>query len=77
MAQPRTLSHPAMAQLGPLIRLLRQERRMSFARFVELSGMSAGYLTRLELGGGNPTLETLIKIATALGVRPHELLVIY
>ncbi|WP_198955480.1 MULTISPECIES: helix-turn-helix domain-containing protein [unclassified Frankia] len=50
------------------IRLLRQQRGLSLAELARQSGLAKQTLSKLEQSNGNPTVDTLFSIATALGV---------
>ena len=54
------------------------DRRASLGLSQEDLGFKAGvdrtYVSGLELGKRNPTLETILRVAKALGVRPSKLL---
>ncbi len=50
------------------IKKLRKNRGYSLNKFSELSGISKGYLSKIENGVNVPTITTLHKIATALEV---------
>ena len=53
---------------------LRKEKGYTFAKLSELSGISTGRLSDLATGKrNNPTMDTLIKLADALGVSLDEL----
>ena len=56
------------------IKELRNEKGYTFAKLSELSGISTGRLSDLATGKrNNPTMDTLIKLADALGVSLDEL----
>lgn len=55
--------------LGDELRRLRKERGWSQLEMTRHTGMPQAKISRLELGKGNPTLETIRKLADALGVR--------
>ena len=55
-------------QIGLNLSLLRRERGLSISGLAELSGVAKSTLSSLELGEGNPTVETLWATADALGV---------
>jgi DNA-binding XRE family transcriptional regulator len=68
--------HERMAALGELQELLKQlkaareERGMSLADLTELTGMDRSALSKLETGQrANPTVETLVRYAEAVGKR--------
>lgn len=52
--------------VGYNVRRLRQARRMSVSELARLSGVSKATLSLLEIGHGNPTLETVAAIAVGL-----------
>src|SRR5260370_35145072 len=68
-----TLPFEAYMDFRNLIHLLKTERERQGLTLAELSaatGMDAAVLSRLETGrGANPTIDTLIRYATALGQR--------
>ena len=47
----------------------RDTLRISQKRLAELSGVSVHTLSNLETGGGNVTLDTLMKVASILGLK--------
>jgi DNA-binding XRE family transcriptional regulator len=63
----------AFDQLGELLKQLktaREERGLSLADLTELTGMDRSALSKLETGQRpNPTLETLLRYAAAVGKR--------
>jgi len=62
-----------LASVGPSLRVVRQRRRVSLADLAAETGISASTLSRLESGGRRPTLELLLVLARAHGVRLDEL----
>ncbi|MGW0707537.1 helix-turn-helix domain-containing protein [Streptomyces sp. NPDC002643] len=50
------------------VRLLREQRGLSLAELARQAGLAKQTLSNLEQGTGNPTVDTLFSIATALGV---------
>jgi SOS-response transcriptional repressor LexA len=61
--------------LGKTIKSLRENRGWSIYRLAELAGVDKGQLAKLERGSkANLTLETLNKLALALGVAADQLL---
>ncbi|MBO4256362.1 helix-turn-helix domain-containing protein [Streptomyces griseorubiginosus] len=50
------------------VRLLREQRGLSLAELSRRAGLAKQTLSNLEQGTGNPTVDTLFSIATALGV---------
>ncbi|MBA0052239.1 XRE family transcriptional regulator [Streptomyces sp. AJS327] len=63
----------ALAVVGPRLRALRRERGSTLARLAERTGISVSTLSRLESGRRRPTLELLLPLARAYGVRLDEL----
>lgn len=57
-----------MRRLGLLVRTERRRRSMSVEALAEKSGVSRSTLLRLESGTGNPSLETLTRLACELGL---------
>lgn len=54
--------------LGPHIRAIRQQKRMSLERLAELAELSITYCGEVERGKKEPSLRTLLKIARGLNV---------
>ncbi|GAA4149894.1 XRE family transcriptional regulator [Actinomadura keratinilytica] len=50
------------------MRLLREQRGMSLAELARQAGLAKQTLSTIEQGSGNPTVDTLFSIASALGV---------
>lgn len=63
-----------MTDLVHNIRALRQEAGLSQAELADRVGVSQTWISRLELGQGNPTLNTLNRLAEAFDVRITDLL---
>jgi transcriptional regulator with XRE-family HTH domain len=56
------------------LRRLRRARELSVVELARRAGVSRATLTQLEAGAGNPTLETLYGLATALDAALTELI---
>lgn len=56
------------------VRRLRAKRNLSQKALAERSGVSVSYVSMLERGQRSPPLETIEKLARALGVPPSTLL---
>ena len=54
--------------IGKRIRELRQERGMTLIDLGALCDMEKQTVQRIEVGGTNPTIKTLVKLASSLGV---------
>jgi transcriptional regulator with XRE-family HTH domain len=62
-------------RLKTVLRTLRERKSMSQLGLAKASGVAQGYISSLESGGKkNPGIETLKKLARALGVPVTELL---
>lgn len=57
-----------IAEIGEYMVKRRKTLGVSQKELAELSGISLHSLSNLEGGKGNPTLESLLKVATTLGV---------
>jgi transcriptional regulator with XRE-family HTH domain len=62
-------------RIGRPLRRLREQKRLSQAALAKRSGVAQGYISEIEAGRKkNPRIQTLKKIARALGVPMRELL---
>jgi len=57
-----------MAALGAQLRSLRKTRELTLEQLAARSGVSAGLLSQMERGQGNPSFNTLVQVAHALSV---------
>jgi len=62
------------AELGRVARRIRDSLGLTLAVVATRAGISAAMLSRLETGRTSPSLETIVSLAGALGVRPSHLL---
>lgn len=58
----------ALAHMGAMVRKLRRERGLTVESLAATAGISAGLLSQLERGIGNPSFGTLFKLAYTLEV---------
>jgi DNA-binding XRE family transcriptional regulator len=58
-------------RLGDQLRSIRKSRNLTQKEVAELAGISQPALSRIELGGGVPDIETLRRLGNAMGVRFH------
>ncbi len=69
------VKHPGYEQagrdlrLGDQLRAIRRSRGLTQKEIAERAGISQPALSRIELGGGVPGLETLRRLGNAMGVR--------
>lgn len=59
--------------IGRRIQELRKAKRFSQEKLAEKADISSTYLSRIECGRENPTLDMLIKLASALDVEIWEM----
>lgn len=64
----------SMVKFGQNIRKLRRSKEITLEGLAAASGLSITYIKSLEKGSQSPTLNTVFKIANALGASPEELL---
>lgn len=63
-----------MGQLGKNLRAARQGLGLTQEEVAERSGVQAGEISRIERGLRDPKVSTLEKLASALNLRPGQLL---
>jgi DNA-binding XRE family transcriptional regulator len=56
-------------RLGDQLRAIRRGRNLTQKQVAERAGISQPALSRIELGGGVPDIETLQRLGLAMGVR--------
>ncbi|NED64690.1 helix-turn-helix transcriptional regulator, partial [Streptomyces sp. SID10244] len=59
--------------LGTTIREVRKTRGLTMVQLAELAGVSQGLISQVENGRADPSLETLRRIAEALGIPLFDL----
>ncbi len=60
------------ALLGVRIKELRKQKGFTQEKLAELAALDVGYISKLEVGRNFPTLGTLEKLATLLGVELYD-----
>jgi len=65
---------PEAEKFGAIVRALREERGLTQDQLAERAGVSATYIGFIERGDNVPTLTIILQIASALKVRPSEIL---
>lgn len=73
LKQPKMIDLTLQKKLGEQIKFLREKQDMPQQVLAAKCNFEKGNLSRLEGGKVNPTLQTLSKIALALGVDIKEL----
>jgi transcriptional regulator with XRE-family HTH domain len=63
-----------MPDFATHLRQLRVRQGISKYRLAQLSGVTKEGIGKLETPGSNPRLETLCKLAAALGVTPRDMI---
>ena len=61
---------------GEILRELRIKNQLSQEKLAELCDLDRTYISMLERGLRQPTINTIFKIARALNIKPSELIVI-
>ena len=70
--EPQTLE-TVEQQIGPELKRLRENAGLSLRTFAEQAGFSAGFISQLENGIVSPSIASLEKIASTLGVTLADL----
>ncbi len=71
-------AHPAAKLFGERLKERRQELSLTQAQLCEQTGITAAYISFIERGRANPTLDMIVKLAEAVGaeawdmIRPSE-----
>lgn len=60
--------------VGRQVRRLRKLRQLSQEALADKAAMSAKYLSRIETGNENPSIDLLFRLADGLEVEPYEML---
>lgn len=68
-----TRGEPLAEELGRRVRASRKAARLSQEKLGELAGLHRTYIGHLERGEVNPSLNNIVRVATALAVDPAEL----
>lgn len=59
--------------IGKRIRSIRKAKGYTQEQLAERAGLSSKYLSRIELGKENPTLNVFISISSGLGIEPIDI----
>ncbi len=60
--------------VGRRIKTLRKAHKLSQEALADRADMSVKYLSRIEVGRENPTVDILLRLADGLNVEPYEML---
>ena len=63
-----------LSDFGARVRMLRKERQLTTERLAEAAGVSAGLISQIERGHGNPSFATLVQLAHGLQLPVGQLL---
>lgn len=63
-----------LSDFGARVRLLRKERQLTTEKLAEAAGISAGLISQIERGSGNPSFATLVQLAHGLQMPIGQLL---
>jgi len=62
------------AAFGQILRELRRERGLSQEALALEAGLQRNYISLIERGVNQPTITTVFKLASALAIRPSEVI---
>jgi transcriptional regulator with XRE-family HTH domain len=65
---------PEAEKFGAVVRRAREQRGLTQEELAERAEVSATYIGFIERGDNVPTLTVILQLASALGIRPAELL---
>jgi len=66
-------SATVLERIGRRLREVRQARGLSLAQVAETAGLTRGFLSQVELGDASPSVSSLVRLASALGIEVSEL----
>jgi transcriptional regulator with XRE-family HTH domain len=65
---PQTVEESISVRLGKSVRIFRQQKGISQEKLGELADVDRKYISQIELGKQNPSLEVIYRISIALEV---------
>jgi len=65
---------PSLAALGRAVRDIRTKKGLTQAELGERSGQQPTYISDIERGVRNPSYESLVELASALGVKLGDII---
>jgi transcriptional regulator with XRE-family HTH domain len=69
----REISMDIKQEFGKRLAQMRKERKISQEQLAELSGLNRPYISGIEQGKRNVSLEVIVSLAKALGIQTKEL----
>lgn len=66
--QRTSAPHKGHQSVGPRVRHIRQEKGMTVEALAGAAGLDKGFLSRLERGAKQPSVETVLRLSAVLGV---------
>lgn len=72
--RPALSPSPAVSEIGARVRRIRRRLGMTVDEVAQAADLSAGFISQLERGQGNPALATLCRLADGIGVHVSDLL---
>ncbi len=70
----RLTDQKSRIEFGQKLKLAREKKEMSQAQVAGLVEIHSNYYARIERGDANPSLDILLKIANALGIKSSNIL---
>lgn len=67
-------AQPAARLFGERLKQRRLERGLTQAQLFEQTGITASYISVIERGRGNPTLDMMVKLAEAVGAEAWDMI---
>ena len=59
--------------IGHILQVLRKKKGLTQEQLSGLATLDRTHYSKIEIGLRNPTIDTVFKIASALDMKPHEL----
>lgn len=60
-------------QFGNKLKEIRSKKKLSYRQLDALTSLDHSYISKIEKGGVNVTMETVLELAKGLGIQPKEL----
>ena len=71
------MSKDVLIRFGEAIRQMRLEKKLSQEEFADICGLHRTYISDIELGKRNISLENIEKIAHALNIRASQIFIAF